>query len=171
MVTDVLTPAQREDGATITGEGATIRRRKPLPTRSLGWARHWPRWSATASRLEPCPSNWPSAPPHPWASLRSRGLMRPLPAVAVSLVQTERAPWLRHIGGIIRASSARTSSGPNQGKPLEPRGHRVGCIDRLIAPTVRKVSPKLNPTATAIIHKAQGGKLSIAHVPHCAGTI
>src|SRR5215471_11124974 len=79
-------------------------------------------------------------------------------------------PWLRHIGGIIKASSARTCSGPNQGEPLEPRGHRVGCIDRLIAPTARKMSQRLNPTATAIIHKAQGGKLSIADVPHCTGT-
>jgi hypothetical protein len=97
--------------------------------------------------------------------------MRRLPAVAVSLVQTERAAWLRHIGGIIKASSARTCSGPNQGEPLEPRGHRVGCTDRLIALTARKVSQRLNPTATAIIHKAQGGKLSIADVPHCTGAI
>jgi hypothetical protein len=108
---------------------------------------------------------------HPWASLRSGGLMRCLPAVAVSLVQSERAPWLRQIGGIIKASSARACSGPNQGEPLEPRGHRVGRIDRLIAPTARKVDPRLNPTATAIIHKAQGGKPSITHVPHCTGTI
>ena len=108
---------------------------------------------------------------HPWASLRSGGLMRRLPAVAVSLAQTERAPWLRHIGGIIKASSVCTCSGPNQGEPLEPRGHRVGCTDRQIAPTARKVSPRLNPTATAIIHKAQGDKLSIADVPHCTGTI
>jgi hypothetical protein len=40
----------------------------------------------------------------------------------------------------------------------------------VIAPTVRKASPRLNPTATAIIHKAQSGKLSIVYVPHCTGT-
>src|SRR5215469_17805019 len=105
-----------------------------------------------------------AAPPGPVCA--RAGLLRCLSAVVVSLVQTERAPWLRYTGGIIRASSARTCSGPNQGKPLEPGGHRVGCTDRLIAPTVRKVSVRPNPTATAIIHKAQGGKPSIAHVPH-----
>ena len=75
---------------------------------------------------------------------------------------TRRPPY---IGGIAIASSARTPSGPNQGELLETRGHRLGWRDRLIAPTVRKMSPRPNPTAAAMIHKAQGGKLSIAYVP------
>src|SRR5499427_11091265 len=75
------------------------------------------------------------------------------------------------MGGIRKASSARTCSGPNQGEPLEPCGHRVGSRDRLIAPTVRKMSPRLSPAAAAIIDKAQDGKVSIADVPHCTGTI
>ena len=56
------------------------------------------------------------------------------------------------------AASSRTRSGPNVSFE---RGHR----DRLIAPTMKKVSPGLSPTAAAIIHKAQAGRFSIAHVP------
>ena len=60
------------------------------------------------------------------------------------------------------AALSRTCSGPNA--PFE-RGHR----DRLIVPTMRKASPGPSPTAAAMIHKAQGGKLSIAHVPPSRG--
>jgi hypothetical protein len=56
------------------------------------------------------------------------------------------------------AASSRTRSGPNVSFE---GGHR----DRLIAPTMRKASPGLSPTAAAIIHKAQAGRFSIAHVP------
>ena len=56
------------------------------------------------------------------------------------------------------AASSRTRSGPNVSFE---RGHR----DRLIAPTMKKVSPGLSPTAAAIIHKAQAGRFSIPHVP------
>jgi hypothetical protein len=41
--------------------------------------------------------------------------------------------------------------------------------ERPIAPTMKKASGGLNPPATAVTHNAQGGKLSIAHVPRRTG--
>jgi hypothetical protein len=57
------------------------------------------------------------------------------------------------------AASSRTCSGPNA--PFE-------CVhrERLIAPTMKKASPRLSPAAAAVmIHTAQDGKLSITDVP------
>jgi hypothetical protein len=70
-----------------------------------------------------------------------------------STARTGRRP--PHPSGTAMAASSRTCSGPNA---LFERSHR----DRLIAPTMKKVSPGLSPTATAIIHKAQAGRSSIA---------
>jgi hypothetical protein len=66
----------------------------------------------------------------------------------------------RHIGGIAIAKWSRTCSGPKRGVSFQ-RGQNERARDRLIAPTMGKASPM----ALAVIHKASGGKPSIADVP------
>jgi hypothetical protein len=72
-----------------------------------------------------------------------------------------------HIGGIAVASSSRTRSGPQEAAPLQS-GQNEGARDRLIAPTIRKASPRPNPATPAAIHEAQVGKLCI-DVPRRTG--
>ena len=62
------------------------------------------------------------------------------------------------------AASSRTRSGPHRHAPFE-RTQSVRCEDWLIGRAMTKASPGPSPTAAAIIHKAQAGRLSIAHVP------
>jgi hypothetical protein len=74
-----------------------------------------------------------------------------------------------HISGTTIARSSRTCSGPRVVGPFQ-RGQNEGARDRLIAPTIRKASPRPKPVTPAVIHKAQGGKLSI-DVPRRTGGV
>jgi hypothetical protein len=84
----------------------------------------------------------------------------------------ERLLWGQnpHIGGIAIASSSRTRSGPEEAVPFQS-GQNKRARDRLIPPTMRTASQGLSPTAPAVIHKAQGGKLFTANVPRRTGGV
>ena|SRR5215469_6234995 len=103
--------------------------------------------------------------PHYLGHIMLRTVDKLLTGPSTSPLFNRTGRWSRHMGGIRKASSALACSGPNQGEPLEPRGHRVGSRDRLIAPAVRKMSPRPSPAAAAIIQKPQDDKLSITQVP------
>jgi hypothetical protein len=78
--------------------------------------------------------------------------------------------WPRH-----RREAATPAGSPSAGSRsacgvLSGRGQSTRWSSRAIGPTISKASPGLSPTAAVMIHKPQGGRLSMARCPpRCAG--